>query len=384
MDVTDKISKSFCIMPWVGIATTPSGGVRPCCWMDNTENYRGDISLYESSDYLKKVKDKFLNGEYPKSCNRCEWNDKNGLTSKRLKENTNWLRNNSIDEYQNAEYDIIDLRLSNKCNLFCITCSPKSSSSIYDEVKNNLEHQDHYVNYFKNVSKFNLTAPYSDKDVNDLVEKISPNSRVYFTGGEPSLIKPSFAILEKLIDKGYNKTIRLDFNSNFQAFNYKWIEILKQFKGLMMASIDAIGPQAEYIRYGSIWTDIDQNLRRFIAECPNFEIHICPTVSILNIFYLKDIIDWSSTLGTAVQINLTNRLYDPKYYDIRNLPVDLKVKAVNYLNSIDHKHVKEIVEHVTLLGDRSLWPKFIENINKVDKIRNTDWKVALNELVNGG
>jgi len=109
-------------MPWTGIATTPSGGVKACCWMNNVENYRGDISFYESSDYLKEIKNKFLNGEYPKSCSRCAWNDERGLISKRVRENNNWLSNNSIDDYQKSDYSIVDLRLSNRCNLYCITC----------------------------------------------------------------------------------------------------------------------------------------------------------------------------------------------------------------------------------------------------------------------
>lgn len=381
MDVTDNISKSFCIMPWIGIATTPSGGIRPCCWMSNSGNYRGDISDYESSDYLKDIKEHFLNGTYPKSCYRCEWNDKNGLTSKRIKENELWLRKNSIDDYQQQKYSIIDLRLSNKCNLLCVTCSPKSSSAIFDEVKSNPIHQFHYTDIFDKISSLNLTSPYSEKDKEGLIDRISPYARVYFTGGEPSLVKPSFSILENLIEKGYNKTISLEFNSNFQSFNKKWINLLKEFKGIMMPSIDAIGLQAEYIRYGSVWNTIDKNIREFIKECKDFKIIIYPTVSILNIFYINDILEWSKTLECDVEVNLQNRLYDPSYYDIKNLPNNLKIKANQYLSEIKHKHIEEIKIHLNSPSEDNEWIKFIENINKVDKVRNTNWRITLNELI---
>jgi len=384
MGITDNISKSFCIMPWTGIATTPSGGVRPCCWMDNTENYRGDISKYESSDYLKAVKDKFLKGEYPKSCGRCEWNDNNGFMSKRTRENSSWLSRNSIDDYEKPGYSVVDLRLSNRCNMLCITCGPKSSSSILDEVRSNPDHQDHYVEIRNKVSKFDLASPYSFKDIDDLFDKISPGSRIYFTGGEPSLIKSTYAILEKLVAKGYNETVTLEFNSNFQAFNYKWIEMLKNFKGIMMPSIDAVGSQAEYIRYGSTWSSIDTNVRRFMTECDMFRVVIQPTVSILNVFYIQDIIDWADTMPALVEVSLQNRLHDPKYFDIRNLPKDLKSKAIDYLGAINHKHINDIIEHARLPGDDAIWSKFLENMAKVDKVRNTDWKEILNELVDGG
>lgn len=384
MGLTDTISKSFCIMPWTGLATTPSGGVRPCCWMDNTENYRGDISKYESSEYLKTVKDKFLKGEYPKSCGRCEWNDRNGFMSKRTRENDSWLSKNSLDDYQNAEYSIVDLRLSNRCNMLCITCGPKSSSAILDEVRSNPDHQEHYVDILKKVSKFDLVSPYSLKDIDDLVEKISPRSRIYFTGGEPSLIKPAFTVLKRLVDNGYNKTVTLEFNSNFQAFNHKWIEMLKNFKGIMMPSIDAVGPQAEYIRYGSTWSSIDANIRRFMTECDTFRVVIQPTISILNVFYIRDIIDWANTMPAPVEVSLQNRLHEPKYFDIRNLPTNLKGKATDYLGKINHKHVNEIMAHMLLPGDDANWYNCLENMSRVDRIRNTNWKETLNELVDGG
>lgn len=361
-------------MPWIAITTDPTGGYKPCCWMDNTDVFRDKLKKYENSEYLKNIKQKFLDGEYPDTCKRCKWNDENGLISKRQRANKTY---GDVDVTK-QDYVIIDLRLSNKCNLKCATCGPKSSSSIYDEVEEHFEnHQLSYREIYKAIGKFNLTAPYDDEEIEGLIDRISPTAKVYFTGGEPSLVKPAFRVLEALLEKGYNKTVSIEFNSNFQALNLKWIKMLSNFKGLAMPSIDAVGSQAELIRYGSEWKSVDKNLREFIKHCPNFKIMLYPTVSILNIFYLKDIVDWANTLETNnLEINFSNRLQQPVYYNIKNLPDKLKDNAREYVKDLD----EDILKHLDTNAETFLWDNFIKNMDKLDAIRNTDWRATLGEL----
>jgi sulfatase maturation enzyme AslB (radical SAM superfamily) len=360
-------------MPWVAITTDPTGGYKPCCWMDNARVFRGPLHKYESSKYLTEIKEQFLNGEYPDICARCEWNDTHGLVSKRQRENAKF----SNISLENQLYSIVDLRLSNKCNLSCATCNPKSSSSIYTEVEQNPDHQSSYVDIYNKIKKFDLTNPYSDEEIDLLIESIDPTARVYFTGGEPSLVKPAFRILERLLDKGYNKTVSIEFNSNFQALNSKWISMLSNFKGLAMPSIDAVGEQAELIRYGCNWNSVDTNLRTFIAQCPNFKIMLYPTVSILNVFYLKDIVTWADTLDGTVELTFNNRLNHPEYYNIKNMPQRLKDNANKYLKDVD----ANIIKHLNANADDVAWNDFINNMDKLDAIRNTKWRKVLEKLV---
>ena len=57
MKKADDISQSMCIMPWIGLATDPSGGIRPCCWMEalTPEKFLGNPKDYRDSEYLKNV-----------------------------------------------------------------------------------------------------------------------------------------------------------------------------------------------------------------------------------------------------------------------------------------------------------------------------------------
>jgi sulfatase maturation enzyme AslB (radical SAM superfamily) len=377
------ISKSFCIMPWSGISTEASGGYRPCCWMDGTHLYRGSIDDYETSDYLSEMKQDFLEGRYPDTCSRCKWNDENNMVSKRQRENKKWLEKNNIEDYATTDYSIIDLRLNNKCNLLCVSCGPKSSSAIFEEVEQNQDkHLTHYKLIYNKVKDMNLSTPYSDEEVDKLIERINPTSRVYFTGGEPTLVKPAFRVLEKMLEKGYNKDVPIEFNSNFQALNKKWIEQLKQFKGLMMPSIDAVGSQAELIRYGSKWQDVDYNFRYFFKECTGFRIKIWPTISILNILYIKNIIEWADSFESdRIEISLDNRLSAPAWLDIKNMPDSLKDKAREYLSG-DPRFL-DILRHLNEVANVNEQKNFITNMDKLDAIRNTNWRETLNEIANG-
>lgn len=369
-------------MPWTGISTEASGGYRPCCWMDGTHLFRGSIDDYETSNYLTGMKTDFLEGRYPATCRRCEWNDNNGLVSKRQRENKKWLEKNNIDDYANAEYTIIDLRLNNKCNLLCVSCGPKSSSAILEEVEQHEEdHLSHYKLIYSKIKDMNLSTPYSDEEVDKLIDRINPSSRVYFTGGEPTLVKPAFRVLEKMLEKGYSN-VPIEFNSNFQALNKKWIEQLKQFRGLMMPSIDATGDQAELIRYGSKWKDVDYNFRYFFKECTGFRIKVWPTISTMNILYIKNIIAWAESFQSdRIEISLDNRLSSPSWLDIKNMPDNLKDKARTYLGT--DPRFADILKHLDGAADKKEQQNFITNMDKLDAIRNTNWRETLNEIANG-
>ena len=67
----------ICIMPWIGLATDPSGGIRPCCWMEaiTPEKFLGDPKEYRDSEYQKNFKQRFKDGEYPDACWRCKHDD---------------------------------------------------------------------------------------------------------------------------------------------------------------------------------------------------------------------------------------------------------------------------------------------------------------------
>lgn len=408
----EDISQSMCIMPWTGLATDASGGIRPCCWMEaiTPDKFVGDPKDYKDSKYLKDLKETFLKGEYPSTCHRCKADDARGMESKRIRENKTWeQKGGNWSKINDINFDIVDLRLSNTCNLGCVMCGPKSSSFIRKEVEDNFDNSPwHNKRQFNGIKDLNLLQPYSDDQIEEIIDEIGPNARIYCTGGEPSLVKKTTRLLEVLVEKGYNKTVLLQFNSNFQTLNQKWFDLLKNFKGDMLPSLDGVGQTAEYVRYPCDWKKVDSNIKTFIEQCgETWTVKCMPTVSIVSIFGLKDLYKWwydeirqevplvnerlNTNKNIAMRVQVNNRLIAPDYYDVRNLPSSAKeaaTKDIDYIIATYGKYF-QISKETLFLNDikkqLSLKPncefsKTIESLDQFDKIRNNSWRESLPEL----
>ena len=414
MKKADDISQSMCIMPWIGLATDPSGGIRPCCWMEaiTPEKFLGDPKEYRDSEYLKNFKQRFKDGEYPDACWRCKHDDSKRLESKRVRENKSWEdAGGDWDKVEDSRFDMVDLRLSNVCNLGCVMCGPKSSSFIKKEVE---EHRDiapkHNARQIRAIEdrKLDLLNPYTDKQIDEIIDEIGPNARIYCTGGEPSLVKKTTTLLEVLLEKGYNKTVTLQFNSNFQTLNQRWFDLLKNFKGDMLPSLDGVGKTAEYVRYPCDWKKVSTNLKTFIEQCgETWTVKIMPTVSIVSIFGLPELYRWwygevmneiplvkqrvlrDKHIAMRVQVN--NRLVNPEFFDVRNLPPKAKQDAKREIENIiktygplfqlpkEEKFLRDAIGQIDLEPNED-FSVTIEQLNKFDKMRNMSWRESLPQL----
>lgn len=388
-----------CSVIYNSIATKPTGGLYPCCRMLGNDDklYWGDPKDYFDSEYLQNIKDTMNSGNWHSECVRCKREEELGITSKRIRSNKEWERSgNSLNDLESCStVNRIDLRLKNTCNLMCLTCGPESSSKIFDEISNHTNTRqipDHYQKNYNLIKLKNLNEPYSEEQINQLIDIITPNTQIYITGGEPSLIKPTFRLLERLKEKGYNKTVDLQFNSNFQSFNGKWVNLIKEFNGLMMPSIDGIESVAEYVRYPCRWNDVNENLKKFLKECPHWRTKIYVTSSILNIFDLKKMFEWRDReLRPLLQENqilkiiTDNKLHTPKCFSIKFLPAELKVRVDKMIDDIFLDHTLSVEEHQDLLMLRkflfsdhdNLLPDAIIELEKFDAIRGTNWKTVL-------
>lgn len=391
-----------CAMVYNAIATAPSGGLYSCCRMLGQKRFWGDPKDYWNSEYIKNHKDLMEKGIWPTECKRCKNEENIGHESKRIRENRNWQnRGYSLDDLQDVSVlSRVDLRLSNVCNLMCIMCEPDSSSLIYNETKTNIDNtMSHYVERY---NQYNLDRknPYTEEEVNSIIEMIEPSTTVYITGGEPSLLKPVYRLLERLIEKGYNKTVDLQFNSNFQSHNSYFIDLISQFDtGLMMPSIDAIGTVAEYCRYPCKWNQIESNIKNYLKRCPKWRTKIFVTTSMLNVYELENIFAWRDHLEKTVVSErdlfsccVENTLNFPHYFNLKLLPLEERTKIIQNIDNIIQKYklLKSELNSLNSLKNKLVkWEDNSANIfetfdqlDKIDKIRNTNWRQCLPHLAN--
>jgi sulfatase maturation enzyme AslB (radical SAM superfamily) len=178
----------------------------------------------------------------------------------------------------------LDFRFSNVCNLRCRYCGPELSSNWFgDAVK----------------SSFNQTPTEQviqiRKDVEGFMEEFEtmlPHiEQIYWAGGEPIIMDEHWYIMNRLVELG-KTDIRIFYNTNFTKLKYKQHDVLdlwKNFKHISVgASLDAEGTRAEYQRKGTVWRDIEENIRRLRADAPDIDFYVSATVSAYNAWHITD------------------------------------------------------------------------------------------------
>ncbi len=406
------ISNTFCPLPWIHFSTKPSGDLRVCCWATRGPNNgilkdeHGNIlninntNLLEVSNapLLKDIRSSMIKGERHPECIRCWDEEDSDFKSHRLLELEKWGHDNSLKENtlpdgtvnENVKIIYFDLRFGNLCNLKCRMCGPSESSSWYDDFEK------------LNGIKFDSTGydwPNNKSFWDYLEDHIPYIEQIYLLGGEPTLIKAHYKFLQKCIDMGYADRISLDYNSNITNIHNKCFDLWKHFKHVQLScSIDGIEKVNDYIRYPSKWSSIYNNLKKLEdSNQPNLTIWIILSVSILNIFYLDEIIKWQLSQNFK-NINKTNSnhplfsshpVYVPAYLSFKVLPKDVKEAVATKLRSVygwaedflnDHVDkdnimsyiIREMEGHINIMfsEDHSHLLDTFWNVNdKLDEIR---------------
>lgn len=325
-------SPSFCVLPWIHLATRPNGDMRICCVANASGADSGDytVGLVKkengepanfgtdlpteafNNDYMKSVRKTMLKGEVPASCLKCYEEEQQGIASKRIWETGTWHLQEQIDikeliaetaEDGEIPYNLkyLDLRLGHTCNLKCIMCSPHDSSMWVPEhkkvfpifqsplIKKQMDWKpESFNNYWHENPKF----------WEQVFEQIPNIRQLYFAGGEPLLIKEHKMFLQEIIRRGYADKIGLRYNTNGILVNDEIIEIWEQFKKVKVGiSLDAIGDRVNYIRYPTDWSVVEQNLWRLENTSDKIQTNIALAIQILNIKHVPEFIKWKVRSG---------------------------------------------------------------------------------------
>lgn len=320
-------SDSFCVLPWIHLATRPNGDMRICCVANASGADSGDytVGLVKkengepanfgkdlpveafNNDYMKSVRKTMLAGEVPASCLKCYEEEQQGIASKRIWETGTWYLNEQLDiqeliketeEDGTVPYKLryLDLRLGHTCNLKCIMCSPHDSSQWVPE------HKKVYPLFHSPLikkqmdwtpSQFNNYWHENPLFWEQVFEQIPNIRQLYFAGGEPLLIKEHKRLLQEIIDRGYADQISLRYNTNGLLINEEIISVWQQFKKVKVGfSLDGMEQKGHYIRYPLDWETVERNLRLLDSAPDNIQTNIAFAVQILNIKHVPDFIKW--------------------------------------------------------------------------------------------
>jgi len=374
-------SEIFCFYPFLELSTRPNGSVLPCCYFDEkisiskleriTDN--NPIENFWNNKKVINIRNALANDKKVNGCDIC-YRDKDA--SMRVRSINEYINNKSILELVNsaiknngyAEYSVkrLELKPNNLCNLKCITCNAYDSSQIEKELNQLGKKYKGVKLYGGRLRKVNVGLPgtwegtIGEFQLPDMSEftwseseefwisltKILPHVEVLsFAGGEPTINPIVLKILEYCVEKGYSKNIKIYISSNFTNLNKKFFQIMPEYKEFeLIASIDGIEKVQEYVRFPSDWNTVKSNIitAKSYMHYPNVKILINITVSILNIAYLTDLLDWIEEQANnypyykewPYNINLINY---PEELRIDWIPDSLRPKLIDNIKEYQNK-----------------------------------------------
>ncbi len=417
-----KHESKVCFHAYKGFEIRYDHRVRPCCWYkedwrdlyDNFENPQE----YIGSDFQKDIQAKLDKGEWPKGCKDvCGKTESKGLLSRRQKDTVGYIKRlektpetkeELYENLRNSDDMFLDMRLKTLCNSSCITCSPYLSSKIEEETeKHQADTMDHYLQGLRNVKDaekkhreygFKFKTGMTDEYFEKLWSIRGKSGIIRATGGEPSLNKSLFNLYEEILRTNGPDSHSIEFNSNFQAFNQKWIKMISRFNnGRMSISVDGFAERNDFLRYGSEWATVEKNIKQWLKMAPpGWHSTISPTVSILNLWQLPVLEQWATSLG--VKVSYINILRFPEVFSVASMDTRMKESVLEHLtrwyelkrdnsNLFNEYQVKNLISYVKNYegatdGHMGKYMKknniknpfemFVEQMQKISKLRYQD------------
>lgn len=381
------MSNTFCPLLFQHLATHPHGGVTHCCIADhrnalssakdgenryynlNTDNVADTFN----SESFRRARLEVLAGKKPRACMRCYSEEAKGMQSKRLEEIKNYP-NYTLDvaikatdnegRIQDVQFDFVELRLGNVCNVTCRTCNPASSSkwrNDYDKLQKSLSFD---ITNYDTLHGFRW--PEREEFWEDLLQHCDNVKTFYINGGEPTLIKQHFKFLDRLAGIG-RTDVKLWYNINMTNMNEEIIEIWRKFDNVKVScSIDDLGKRNEYIRYPTNWDDVMRNFMRLKKE--NFELDVTQTVSWMNYSTLGDFYNFFyHEHGVWVHHNY---VYDPDILSPAVLPKAMRDTIHHKFSNVFPKwKLNELKNMFGGIDQPDKWQRAMEYTRTLDHIR---------------
>ena len=332
----------FCVLPWVSLETSPIGTTRPCCLAeDEIKDEDGnkyslmttDLNVVHNSEYMRKLRQEFLDGKKPQTCRKC-WNEeRSGRTSKRM-HTINRLEHIVTDTEWTVDAKplvFIDFKLGNICNLKCRICGSWSSSTFAaEEVR--FEGKDSFHYQMLKDGAWPRRNQRFWQDIDSLMDQVR---YLEFTGGEPFMIQEHFDLLQRMVDNGIASNVEIHYNTNGTHYPENAEEIWKHFKTVEVAfSIDDVDERFEYQRANAIWSEVNTNMDRFEQlrdRNTNMQLQVCSTVNVFNVMYLEGLANWIDK--RSFDFVYWNMLHEAYYHSVGTLPERAKQIAIERLQN---------------------------------------------------
>lgn len=357
----------ICLYPWFHQRVDSSGIAIPCCnWSTHNNDVATSYKDFFYSNKMQSVREEMLAGKIPLGCQACIEKEKIGCFSQReIAKEAAYSLGFVYENKPSLIYQEIDY--SNLCNLRCKMCNSERSYKLAIDEKL-LD-----INPFPRLEN-NWTL--SDKDL--LTVKL-----LRFLGGEPLLHQDKITYeLNRLKEIDRLSELTISINSNMMVnLTDDFLHLLSQCKAVWFTvSIDAYGDLNSYIRTDSDWNTSLNNilfLKYLSLEYKNITYQPIQTISILNCNKLNELYKFMEDEFTNM-ITPQPAIYvtDHWYYDIKNLPLEIKHILLDRYNqwirdlpkwNIHVESIKNILSSTLDIKSKPIFEDFNKRNSVIDR-----------------
>lgn len=412
----ETVSSTFCSAKWHMVTLHLAQGETHSCYHPWTHKVplneiAIDPGAIHNTSFKKEQRKLMLEGVRPKECQYCWTMEDMGNISDRIIRNAEPWAKNDLDIFKSYTGDEnvyprhVEVSFSTTCNLKCSYCNPTVSTKWLEEVE---EHGGYKTSTeFNDYIKPNSPVPFiRDKEHNPYIEAFwkwlpdaYPHMQVLrITGGEPLLSPQTYKLID-YISNNPNDKLEFIVNSNLCVPDKNITKLISKAKDLVsnnkiksfkvFASIDSVGSQAEYQRFGLNYEQFKHNVRRILDEVPHGLVSFTCTFNVFSVPTVKGFMEYMNELmvdyGKRVNFD-TPYLRYPPHQCIQILPNEYEqylIDAQTYMEASNFsqitiekiKRLRAYMTNKTFTEDEILTYRkdFVIFVNEHDRRRGTDF-----------
>lgn len=418
----DRVSPTFCVLPWIHRFTNIGGEVQVCCVSEEYNNNNidddgiplnvlrvQDDDILMNTHFMKNLRLEMMKGKWPRFCERCRVTEKDGGFSRRQFENATYfqfisriINDTRPDGGIKVNIRTADYRLGNTCNLACRMCNPRSSSKW---IKDWLQVEEiPFASTEAELDSFRRYKYYENPKIWESFRRQIPTLRnLHFAGGEPLVVDQMVRALKMCVDEGYAENIWLSYNTNLTYLPEEVKELWSRFHHVRIyASIDAYGELNDYIRYPSRWDLIHKNMIDLEENFEKYHLRLVlvnSTLQMYNVMRIDRLFKYLGEFERIIPIPKLINLFHPPYYSTQVLPLEMKDLVRERLKSAQAQanlimrrrvRMKRYLFYLTLVDEaihfmesedrQSLLPAFFRAAFSKDRLRGESLFGVLPEL----
>ncbi len=396
-----KMPDPTCLYKW-GWSTIflKNGTTSSCHRTVNDKIDHTNFDTFHNTPLKLKTRQDMLDGKWPgNGCQYCKKIEDVGGISDRVDINSRSFHDLVPKELLenpkaiNITPTMVEVYFSNLCNMSCIYCGPSLSSTWEHEARKfKLVPDSQLDNILLNDEKYKLIL---EKFWQWLAVNATNITKYNILGGEP-FYQPELETNINFFETHPCPKLRMTIFSNLKVNHEKFKKILTQLDGLVSkghlcsveitCSLDAWGPQQEYVRTGLDLVQWERNFDTLVKDFPKINVQIHGTMTSLTIKTIPDLVRKINNInqyrmGTSKPVYLTyNMVFNPASMNPDIFPLGFFDKDFDaIIDVMQNEHDKTTMRGYQLAINAGAYnpelvAKLITYLNTLDARRGTDWK----------